>query len=101
MSADSWAESAVLPKVPALPEFKTTKSGYEIRTEILSMAKDLAISEYQIKFAGWEIQQTRDEKTGQVVSTVGMPEFPGLESILSHAQKMYDFVQNSTGRPTR
>jgi hypothetical protein len=34
----------------------------------------------------------RDEKTGQVVSTVAMPEFPGLDKVLETAEKMYTFV---------
>jgi hypothetical protein len=81
---------------PKLPEFKTSKNGYEIRTEILSMAKDLAQQEYQVKFAGWEMSAKKDEKTGQLVSTVNMPEFPGLDKILETAEKMYSFVGQST-----
>ena len=79
-------------KLPGLPEMKFNKNGYEIRTDILGMAKDLVQAEYHAKFAGWEVSQKRDEKTGQIVSTVGMPEVPGLESVLETAQKMYDFV---------
>jgi hypothetical protein len=53
--------------------------------------------EYSSKFAGWELTAKRDEKTGQLVTTVGMPEFPGLEKILETAEKMYGFVnQGST-----
>lgn len=81
---------------PKLPEFKTSKNGYEIRTEILSMAKDLAQQEYQVKFAGWEMSAKKDEGTGQLVSTVNMPEFPGLDKILETAEKMYSFVGQST-----
>lgn len=75
-----------------LPEVKFNKNGYEIRTEILGMAKSMAEFEYSCKFTGWEQSVTRDEKTGQVVTTVGMPEVPGLDKILETAQKMYDFV---------
>ena len=78
-----------------LPEVKFNKNGYEIRTEILHMAKDLVQSEYSMKFQGWEISAKRDEKTGQLVNTVGMPEFPGLDKVLETAQKMYDFVSFS------
>ena len=83
-------------ETPKLPEFKTNKNGYEIRTELLSMAKDLLQQEYQVKFAGWEMKAERDEKTGQLVSTVAMPEFPGLDKILETAEKMYGFVGQST-----
>jgi hypothetical protein len=83
-------------ETPKLPEFKANKNGYEIRTEVLSMAKDLLQQEYQVKFAGWEMKAERDEKTGQLVSTVAMPEFPGLDKILETAEKMYGFVGQST-----
>ena len=81
---------------PKLPTFTANKNGYEIRADVLSMAKDLVQQEYEVKFAGWEMSAKRDEKTGQVVSTVAMPEFPGLEKILETAEKMYSFVGQST-----
>lgn len=77
---------------PKLPEVKFNKNGYEIRTDILAMAKDLVQSEYSVKFAGWEQSVARDEKTGQVVTTVAMPEFPGIDKVLETAEKMYAFV---------
>jgi hypothetical protein len=79
-------------ETPKLPEVKFNKNGYEIRTDILAMAKDLAQQEFQVKFAGWEMTAQRDPQTGQLVSTVAMPEFPGLEKILETAAKMYEFV---------
>ena len=79
-------------ETPKLPEVKFNKNGYEIRTDILAMAKDLVGQDFQIKFAGWEMTATRDEKTGQIVSKVDMPEFPGLEKVLETAEKMYAFV---------
>lgn len=82
---------------PKMPEVKFNKNGYEIRTEILGMAKDLVQSEYSMKFQGWEMSAKRDEKNGQIVTTVGMPEFPGLDKVLETAQKMYDFV-NAAGQ---
>ena len=77
---------------PKLPEVKFNKNGYEIRTDILAMAKDLVAQEFQYKYMGWETTTTRDEKTGQIVTKVGMPEFPGLEKVLETAEKMYSFV---------
>jgi len=79
---------------PKLPEVKFNKNGYEIRTDILAMAKDMVQSEYSTKFQGWEMSATRDEKTGQIVTTVGMPEFPGLDKVLETAEKMYAFVNS-------
>jgi len=77
---------------PKLPEVKFNKNGYEIRTDILAMAKEIVQQDFQVKFAGWEMTAQRDEKTGQVVSTVAMPEFPGLDKVLETAEKMYAFV---------
>jgi hypothetical protein len=81
---------------PKLPEVKFNKNGYELRTDILAMAKDAVQHEYQMKFQGWELSAKRDEKTGQLISTVSMPEFPGLDKILETAEKMYGFVNQST-----
>ena len=81
---------------PKLPEVKFNKNGYEIRTEILEMAKDIVQAEYQMKFHGWEMSAKRDDKTGQLITTVDMPQFPGLDKILETAEKMYGFVNQST-----
>ena len=79
-------------ETPKLPEVKFNKNGYEIRTDILSMAKDLVAQDFQVKFQGWELTATRDEKTGQIVNKVDMPSFPGLDKVLETAEKMYAFV---------
>ena len=82
--------------LPKMPELRVSKNGYEIRTDILSMAKDLVGQEYHAKYLGWEVSAERDEKTGQIVNKVNMPEFPGLDKILETAEKMYGFVNQST-----
>ncbi len=79
---------------PKLPEVKFNKNGYEIRADILALAKDAVQAEYSYKFHGWEMSATRDEKTGQIVSTVNMPEVPGLDKVLEAAEKMYAFVNS-------
>ena len=79
---------------PKLPEVKFNKNGYEIRTEILDMAKSLVTEDFHVKFQGWELTAERDQKTGQIVSKVNMPEFPGLDKVLETAEKMYGFVNN-------
>jgi hypothetical protein len=83
---------------PKMPEVKFNKNGYEIRTDILAMAKDMVQSEYSMKFHGWEMSAERDEKTGQIVNKVNMPEFPGLEKVLETAEKMYSFVNAGAGK---
>ena len=79
---------------PKLPEVKFNKNGYEIRTDILDMAKGLVSEEFHSKFHGWEMTAKRDEKTNQIVSTVEMPSFPGLDKVLETAEKMYSFVNS-------
>jgi hypothetical protein len=85
-------------ETPKLPEFKvnTARNGYEIRTDILDMAKGLITEEYHSKFQGWEMTTAKDPKTGKLVTTVGMPEFPGLDKVLEVAEKMYGFVNQSS-----
>ncbi len=82
-------------KIPGVPEVKFNRNGYEIRADILAIAKDLVQTEYSMKFAGWEMQQYRDPETKQIVAKVDMPEFPGLDKVLETAQKMYDFVNQN------
>lgn len=77
---------------PKLPEVKFNKNGYEIRSDILGMAKDLVETEYRVAFQGWELKAERDSKTGQVITSVEMPAFPGLDKVLETAEKMYAFV---------
>ena len=82
----------ILPEVK-LPEVKFNKNGYEIRTDILAMAKDIVANEYTWKYNGWELTAERNDK-GQIVSTVKMPESPGLDKVLETAEKMYAFVNS-------
>jgi len=77
---------------PKLPEVKFNKNGYEIRSDVLQMAKDHVQNEYRAKYAGWEVTAQRDEKTNQVVTTVAMPEYPGMDKVLEAAEKFYAFV---------
>jgi len=76
---------------PKLPEVKFNKNGYEIRTEILDMAKSFVTKDFEAKFAGWEITLERSS-SGQVLTTVAIPEFPGLDKVLETAERMYVFV---------
>lgn len=77
-----------------MPEVKFNKNGYEIRTEVLAMAKDLIGQEFQYKYMGWETSVQKD-KDGNVVTSVKMPEFPGIDKVLEAAEKMYGFVNQS------
>ena len=79
-----------------LPEVKFNKNGYEIRTEVLDMAKDLVTQDFSYKWNGWEQTVERD-KDGNVVAKTTVPVFPGLDKVLETAEKMYSFVN---GNPT-
>jgi hypothetical protein len=79
------------------PEVKFNKNGYEIRTEILSMAQGLICEEFHAKRNSWEVTATRDEK-GVITTKVGMPEFPGIDQVLKTAEAMYEFVNKGADR---
>jgi hypothetical protein len=79
-------------EAPRLPQVQFNKNGYEIRADILALAKEAVVEEYRYKYAGWEVPAKKDEKTGELVSSVSMPEVPGLDKILEAAEKMYSFV---------
>lgn len=75
---------------PKTPEVKFNKNGYEIRADILSLAKDMVGQDFHYKYMGWEV--TAKKEGNQVVSTVDMPQYPGIEKVLETAEKLYAFV---------
>ena len=81
----------------SIPQVKVNKNGYEIRTQVLDMAKQYTEFEHSSKFAGWEQSVTRDPETGEVVTKVEMPEVPGVDKVLETAEKFYNFI-NNTGK---
>lgn len=85
---------------PSVPEVKFNKNGYEIRADILGMAKQMVTEDFQVKFAGWQMTAAKDSTTGQILTTVEMPQFPGLDKVLETAEKMYGFVNQSTATKT-
>ena len=84
--------------MPKAPEVKFNKNGYEIRADILKMAKDLVAEDFHAKMHGWEVSVQRDEKTGQAITKVDMPSFPGLDKVLETAEKMYSFVNQGQAK---
>lgn len=85
-------------EAPKLPEVRFNKNGYEIRSDILAMAKDLVSEDFHVKFQGWELTAERDSSTGQIITKVDMPSYPGLDKVLETAEKMYAFV-NANSHP--
>ena len=77
----------------AMPQVKPNKNGYEIRTKVLEMAKDVVMNDYHAKWGQFETSIKRDGD--EVVTEVKMPEVPGADKVLETAQKFYDFVNNN------
>jgi hypothetical protein len=75
-------------------ETKYGKSGYEIRTEILHLAKDLVTHEHGAQYSVWQETAERDNQ-GRITQTSNSPKFPGLEKVLETADKMYAFVNKT------
>jgi hypothetical protein len=82
----------------AMPKVNFNKNGYEIRTQVLDMAKSLAEFEYSAKFQQVEMTAKRDPETGEVVQSVNFPEIPGADKVLEAAQKFYDFVNQGANK---
>lgn len=80
----------------ALPKVQFNKNGYEIRTEVLDMAKAFTEFEYSNKWNGFEVSAKRDEKTGQIINKVDMPEIPGTKEVLETAEEFYKFVTGTS-----
>jgi|TARA_B110000444_G_scaffold199235_1_gene190512 hypothetical protein len=80
----------------ALPKVQFNKNGYEIRTEVLDMAKAFTEFEYSNRWMGFEVSAKRDEKTGQVINKVDMPEIPGTKEVLETAEEFYKFVTGTS-----
>jgi hypothetical protein len=81
----------------AMPEVKFNKNGYEIRTQLLDIAKDVVQFEYKTKIGQMEFSAQHDDKRGQVVHSVTMPEVPGVDKVLEAAEKFNAFI-NGNGK---
>lgn len=78
-----------------LPKVQFNKNGYEIRTQVLDMAKQFVEFEHSQKWLGFETSTKRDPETGQIVSKVDMPQIPGVDNVLDTAERFYDFINNT------
>jgi hypothetical protein len=79
----------------AMPKVSFNKNGYEIRTQVLELAKGFEEFQFSSKFTGWEHTVSRDPKTGEVVTTVAIPTVPGVDQVLETAEKFYNFINKS------
>lgn len=80
----------------AMPKVTFNKNGYEIRTQVLDMAKQLAEFEYSAKFQQVEMTAKRDPKSGEIIQAVQFPEIPGADKVLEAAEKFYNFVNQAS-----
>jgi hypothetical protein len=80
----------------AMPKVNTNKNGYEIRTKVLEMAQNNVWQDYHAKLGAYETSVTREGD--EVVTTVTMPEVPGVDAVMEAADKFYDFVN---GKPSK
>ena len=80
----------------AMPKITTNKNGYEIRTKVLEMAQNNIWQDYHAKLGQFETTVAKDGD--EVVTTIAMPEVPGVEAVMEAADKFYDFVN---GKPIK
>jgi beta-glucosidase/6-phospho-beta-glucosidase/beta-galactosidase len=74
----------------AMPKVTTNKNGYEIRTKVLEMAQNNIWNDYHAKMGVFET--TVAKEGDEVVTTVTMPDVPGVDAVLEAADKFYEFV---------
>ena len=75
-----------------LPKVQFNKNGYEIRTQVLDMAKQFTEFEYSSKWMGWEQTVSRVKETGHIVNKIDMPNVPGVSQVLETAEAFYKFI---------
>jgi hypothetical protein len=94
-TAEQTAEQMQNAVKEAMPKVSFNKNGYEIRTQVLDMAKQWNEFEYSQKWLGFETSTKRDPNSGEFLTTVGMPQIPGVDQVLETAEKFYDFINKS------
>ena len=77
----------------AIPQVKTNKNGYEIRTKVLEFAQNQTWQDYHAKWGQFETTVKKDGD--EVVTEVTMPEVPGADKVLEAAEKFYNFVSGN------
>jgi len=88
-AANTFAEN-IKKAVPAAPEVKFNKSGFEIRSEVLGLAKEFTEFEYHSKAMGYHAKV----ENGVLSASAETPEVPSADAVLENAKKFYNFVNN-------
>ena len=68
------------------------KNAYEIRTEILDMAKTFVMDRFHNERSNWENSADRHPETGTILSLKNAPVYPSSNDVLAEAEKLYSFV---------
>ena len=86
-----WADALNL----ITPSVTVNKNGYEIRTELLGMAKSIVWDDYSAKWNEFEFSSSKevnDDDNETIVTNVTFPNVPGIDQVLDTANKLYQFV---------
>lgn len=80
----------------------TNKNAYEIRADILAMAKEFIEFQYSSKWNSWyqEVVNQNDHKDDIYLDATempGMPEIPSIDDVVYAAEKFYSFVNDRKG----
>jgi len=78
------------PQFPGMPQITVNKNGFEIRSDILSLAQNAVMQEYHYKLGEFEAKAKGEG--GKMVTTVTYPPVPGMGEIMAAAEKFYGFV---------
>ena len=90
-AANTFAEN-VKKAMPAAPDVKFNKSGFEIRSEVLGLAKEFTEFEYHSKAMGYHAKLENGLLSAKAQTQ--LPEVPSADAVLENAKKFYDFVNN-------
>lgn len=72
------------------------KNGFEIRADVLALAKSFVENQYTNQLNEWNItDEYFDEETNE---TTPPPSVPTIDNVLEVAGKMYGFVNNAPSR---
>ena len=80
----------------AVPQVKSNKNGYEIRTKVLDMAQNQVWQDYHAKWGAFETVISREGD--ELVTKVTTPTVPGADQVLETAQKFYEFVSGKENK---
>lgn len=77
-----------------VPQVTFNKNGYEIRAQVLDMARDQVWNDYRAKWGAFQTSITKEGAS--VIADVTLPPVPGVDQVLEAAEKFYSFVNQNT-----